>query len=220
MNPWIAVPDAAPYVLSEDRDLVERFNVRATARTRLETDLLPEPFVGRVEAPIVLLTLNPGVADGDFALHRQASFRERVRACYRQEVTDWPYYYLDPTLDGPGARWSRRVLGPLIGAAGLDVVARGVVLFDYFPYHSRGFAHEALRVPSQTYGFAAVGRALAHAAAIFITRGRRIWESAVPELATHSRLFRTNSAQNIVISPRNAPSGWAHALDGLRAVAG
>jgi hypothetical protein len=220
LNPWIAVPDAAPYVLTEDRDLVERFNAKATPRTRIETDLLPEPFVGRLDAPIVLLTLNPGVADGDFALHRQPSFQERVRACYRQEATDWPYYYLDPTLDGPGARWSRRVLGPLISVAGLEVVARGVVLFDYFPYHSRAFGHHALRVPSQTYGFAAVYRALANAAAVFITRGRRIWESAIPELATHSHLFGTNSVQNIVISPRNAPGGWDHALLGLRAVAG
>jgi hypothetical protein len=206
--------------LSEDRDLVALFNRRATPYTRLETDLLPEPFVGRLDAPIVLLTLNPGVADGDFALHRLASFQSQVRACYRQEPTEWPYYYLDPTLDGPGASWSRRVLAPLISATGLEVVARGVVLFDYFPYHSRRFAHHRLRIPSQEYGFAAIRRAVANAAAVFITRGRKIWEAAIPELSTHPRLFRTNSVQNIVISPRNAPTGWEHALVGLGAVAG
>ena len=59
MNPWIAVPDAAPYVLSEDRDLIERFNVRATPRTRIETDLLPEPFVGRMEALVIIALFNP-----------------------------------------------------------------------------------------------------------------------------------------------------------------
>jgi hypothetical protein len=36
----------------------------------------------------VLLTLKSVVADGDFALHRQASFRERARAYYCEEVTD------------------------------------------------------------------------------------------------------------------------------------
>lgn len=66
-------------------------------------------------------------------------------------------------------------------------------------------------------GFAAVGRALATASAVFITRGRRLWESAVPGLVTHPHLFRTNSVQNVVISPRNTPSGWEHALSALRA---
>jgi hypothetical protein len=217
MNPWLEVPESAPFVLSSDRDIIDHFNSKAPPKTRVETDLLPEPFVGRLDAPIVLLALNPGVADGDFALHRQAAFRERVRACHRQAPSEWPYYYLDPQLDGPGARWSQRVLGPLIRTVGLDVVARGVVLFEFFPYHSRAFAHGALRVPSQQFGFHALRQALVGAAAVFVTRGRGLWESAVPKLAHHSRLFRTNSVQNIVISPGNSPTGWDHELVGLGA---
>jgi hypothetical protein len=214
------VPDSAPFVLNSDRGIIDRFNSKAPPKTRVETDLVPEPFVGRLDAPIVLLALNPGVSNGDFALHGQATFRERVRACHRQAPSDWPYYYLDPEVDGPGARWSRRVLGPLIRTVGLEVVARGVVLFEFFPYHSRAFAHGARRVPSQQFGFGALRQALVGAAAVFVTRGRALWEVAVPELADHPRLFRTNSVQNIVISPRNAPTGWDHALAGLGALAG
>jgi hypothetical protein len=220
MNPWLKVPDSAPFVLADDRPAIDRFNASAPSRTRVETDLLPEPFVGRVDAPIVLLALNPGVSDGDFALHRQAAFRDLVRACHRQASTDWPYYYLNPNVEGPGARWSRRVLGPLIRAAGLEAVARGIVLFEYFPYHSRAFAHRALRVPSQQFGFGVLRQALKTAAAVFVTRGRALWEATIPELAQHPRLFRTNSTQNIVISPRNALAGFEHALSGLAAVAG
>jgi hypothetical protein len=108
----------------------------------------------------------------------------------------------------------------LIKAAGLEAVARGIVLFEYFPYHSRVFAHRALRVPSQQFGFGVLRQALTNAAAVFVTRGRALWETTIPELANHPRLFRTNSVQNIVISPRNAPAGFEHALIGLGAVAG
>ena len=65
MNPWPALSYEPPFVLHEDLHPVLQFNARATGRTRLELDLLPEPFVGRVEAPVVLLTLNPGVSDDD-----------------------------------------------------------------------------------------------------------------------------------------------------------
>ena len=78
MNPWLALPSRAPYVLPEDRSAVERFNRTAAAPVRLETSLLPEPYVGRVDAPVVLLTLNPGVSPGDFALHTDSAFQQRV----------------------------------------------------------------------------------------------------------------------------------------------
>ncbi len=219
MNPWPALGCEAPFVLTEDRLAVVGFNARATERTRLELDLLPEPFVGRVDAPVLLLALNPGVSDGDFALHTEEFFRRRVRACHRQEAVDCPYYYLDPAVTGPGARWSARVLGPLIREVGLAKVARGVVLFEYVPYHSRRFAHHQLSLSSQAFSLACVRESLPQAAAVFVTRGLRLWSRAVPELLGHPRLFRTRSAQNIVISPRNCPAGWAAAVAGIRAAA-
>ena len=51
--------------------------------------MLPEPFVGHLDAPVVLLALNPGVSDGDFALHKEDAFQRRVRACNRQDCVDW-----------------------------------------------------------------------------------------------------------------------------------
>lgn len=84
-NPWLALPTSAPFVLASDAPLVERFNEPAAPPLKIETSLLPEPYVGPVDAPIVLLTLNPGVSAGDFALHADSTFRERVLACHRQD---------------------------------------------------------------------------------------------------------------------------------------
>jgi hypothetical protein len=217
MNPWLGLRSEAPYVLDDDQAAVDEFNERASERARLETTLLPEPFVGYVGAPVLLLALNPGVSDGDFALHKDPAFRDRVRACHRQDQVDWPYYYLSPEVGGPGARWSARVLAALIRELGLDVVAHGVVLFEYLPYHSRGFAHHNIKLASQRFTFAHVSAALSRASAIFVTRGLGLWCSAIPGLVGHPHLFRTRSTQNIVISPRNCPDGWDAALAGLRA---
>jgi len=216
-NPWTALPSKAPFVLAEDSAAIARFNERATERTRVETDLLPEPFVGRLEAPVVLLALNPGVSDGDFELHEDLAFQDRVRSCHRQDPLAWPYYYLDPEVNGPGARWSARVLALLIRELGAARTANGVVLFEYMAYHSRGFAHDRVELPSQAFTFSLVRAALSRATAVFVTRGLKLWSKAIPQLADHPRLFRTRSTQNIVISPRNCPEGWNAALAGLRA---
>jgi hypothetical protein len=215
-NPWPDLPTKRPYVLAEDAEPIARFNSSASERTRIETQLLPEPFVGRLDAPVVLLALNPGFSDGDAACHANAGFRARIRRCHRQEDHDWPYYYLAPGVEGPGASWSRRVLAPLIREVGDTAVARGVVLFEYLAYHSRAFAHKRLRVPSQDFTFAAVHASLGKARAIFVTRGMDLWAARIPELVGHPRVFHTNSRQNIVISPGNAPKGWQAAVTALR----
>ena len=211
-NPWPDLPAAPPYVLPDDAEAISRFNSSAPERTRLETRLLPEPFVGRIDAPVILLALNPGFSDGDVACHKQAAFRARIRDCYRQAERDWPYYYLAPGVEGPGAVWSRRVLGPLIRSVGLEAVAQGVALFEYLPYHSRAFAHRRLRLPSQEFAFAAIRGALNTGSVVFVTRGFDRWAAEIPELVGHPRVFRTNSQQNIVISPGNAPDGWKAAI--------
>jgi hypothetical protein len=208
MNPWIDLLSRPPYLLEQDRSEVERFNQGAARSVRIETSLLPEPYVGRIDAPVVLLTLNPGVSTDDFALHRNPQFRERVLQCHRQEPMAYPNYYLDPDVSGPGARWLHRIARPLVSVFGARAVAHSLALVEFFPYHSERFAHRGVRVPSQAYTLSLVQAAIARGTAIFITRGRELWYGAVPELRTCSRVFFTKSAQNIVISPNNCPDGY------------
>lgn len=54
---------------------------------------------------------------------------------------------------------------------------------------------------------------------MFITRGRRIWELAVPELVGFDRAFRTRSVQNVVVSAKNCPEGYEAAREALRPLA-
>lgn len=80
VNPWSSVPSERPYVLECDRDSVAEYNAKydkcRAEKYRLRTDMLPEPFIGRVEAPVVLLNLNPG-----FRVNFGAVAHERVSGC-------------------------------------------------------------------------------------------------------------------------------------------
>lgn len=210
-NPWIRLPEAPPYVLDTDAEAIRRFNATANDRSRVETGLLPEPFVGRLDALIFMLLLNPGVEGSEFVTHRDPTFIAAVRGCYRQQPAEYPQYFLAPDAVGPGVSWNRRVLKPLIAEFGLRSVSANVTALEYFPYHSVGFAHHRLRVPSQEFGFHVLREAISREAVIFVTRGFRIWEAAVPELANYGRAFRTRSVQNVVISPRNCPDGFREA---------
>ena len=72
-NPWSSLPDSPPFVLADDKRAIEAFNQKAKKNAIIQTDMLPEPFVGSLHAPVFVLLENLGAGGGeeDFALHRQ-----------------------------------------------------------------------------------------------------------------------------------------------------
>ena len=105
-----------------------------------------------------------------------------------------------------------RVLRPLLAEFGAHALAHAVLQLEYFAYHTSRFAHHRVRVPSEEYTFDLLRSAIHRNAAIFVTRGKAIWESAVPEPGRYARTFRTRSVQNVVISARTVPTDtWSPA---------
>ena len=55
-NPWFSLPETKPFVLQADAAAVTAFNLKnAGTPYELHTELPPEPFSGRLDAPVVLL---------------------------------------------------------------------------------------------------------------------------------------------------------------------
>ena len=91
-NPWPQLPTDAPCVLPPDRSIIEAFNARyadkhesdcrtssCTGCFTIQTQLLPEPFIGDPEARVYLLNLNPGYFPGeDDDWHVAAGFRTAI----------------------------------------------------------------------------------------------------------------------------------------------
>lgn len=213
-NPWKQLPDRPPFVLCEDAPLIDAYNVTAKDDFLLHTEILPEPFIGRTDAPIVVLGLNPGFKEIDREYHSQPKFVRRLRDNLCEQPSDWPFYLLAPDIKRTA--WCELRLGPLIKEVGAPAVAVNVLCVEFFPYHSKHFRHHRLRLASQAYGFQLVRRAIARNAVIILLRSGRLWIRAVPELEYHTNLYAVNSVQNPVVSERNCPDGFAAAMAILR----
>lgn len=74
-NPWDGLSPDEPLVLPSDRLAVESYNECENARAYprvnrlIHTNLMPEPFFGPFDAPVVVLLLNPGVSEQDAQAH-------------------------------------------------------------------------------------------------------------------------------------------------------
>jgi hypothetical protein len=70
------------YVLASDEPHIRAFNatVGEGSRDALDLTLLPDPWVGRLQAPVVLLNLNPGHSPGDAAAHQLPEVRRAIVA--------------------------------------------------------------------------------------------------------------------------------------------
>ena|SRR3990172_2650842 len=204
-NPWLHLPNRPPYVLREERVQVEWFNRNHNAHEalRVRTDLLPEPFLGARNAPVVLLLLNPGFHPEDPAAHALPGFRRRVLQCIHGEGAEYPLFHLEPALPGPGPRWWTRTLRRLIDDCGRSTVARRLLCVEFFPYHTSRFGHADLRLASQQYSFSLVRQAIARSAIVILARGKRLWLGAVPELINYRRLAELRSVRSAALSRRN-----------------
>jgi hypothetical protein len=207
-NPWRRLPYKPPYVLPEDKERVRTFN-------DLDFDLLPEPFVGRPDAPVVLLGNNPGVqSDEAKAWKQKPAFAERMRDNLLHRLSDdFPFLYLepDPDISPLGKEWWRRKLKHLFLRFGpgedvaRSILARSILAVEFFPYVSYRYRQGGLCLPSQKYSLSLVKNAVERGAVIVLTRGQRRWEKAIPELPKYPRCFRLKEVQRAPISPGNFP---------------
>lgn len=191
------------------------FNHSATESTRIHTELLPEPFFGRFDAPIVVLLLNPGFSADDAAFHAQPKFRSRLRVSIRAESDFQPHFHLSHGALGPGGKWWLRSVGPLIKEVGQECVADNLLAIEYFPYHSLKFRHGHIRLPSQEFSFSLVRAAIERKAAIICARGATVWFGAVPQLASYRRLSQLQNPRSASLSAKNL-SSYASVVAALR----
>lgn len=214
-NPWLDLPNRPPFVLPQDKALIDQFNSKAAERYHIPLDILPEPYLGNPDAPVVLLGLNPGFNVKDPEWHGNARFRKLSRANLLHKRADYPFYLLDPTIDR--TKWWDRNLRWLIEEVGCaKTVANNVLCVELFPYHSKRFKHAKLCLKSQQYSFALVRQAIERNAVILLLRGYRLWLSNIPELQKYPSIYIARSFQTAAISPGNFPNGFKAAVDVLR----
>jgi hypothetical protein len=214
-NPWTKLPRKAPFVLASDRLPIKEFNKRARAEYRIIEHLMPVPYLGSPDAPIVLLHLNAGYSPEDETRQSTKRFRQISRRNLLHQPLSYPFYYLDLQLEGseqdPGPAylyWRRRLGKELLDQYGDRLVANKVFCIELFPYRSRYHRALPITLDSQHYGFKLVRQALARQAVVIILRARARWFAAVQELQSYPYKYVLNNPRNATISARNCPEGY------------
>ncbi|HYN10603.1 MAG TPA: hypothetical protein VES67_24680 [Vicinamibacterales bacterium] len=192
-NPWVDLPETAPFVAPVDAETLGRLGRRLKGPYELKLDLRPQPWTGSVHAAEVLvLALNPGFAEQDYRDIVDPDYVEQWRLALTFE-TRTPFYLLDPAFQsGGGNLWWRRRLRDLIDVVGLEVVARKIMCVEHFPYKSRRYASLGSELPSQRYSFEIVREAIRQTKPIVIMRSERVWLGSVPELREYSYIRLSN----------------------------
>jgi len=194
----------------------------------LDLHFIPEPFIGRKDAPVVLLGNNPGFRNKQASAHRkEPAFADRMRSNLMHHLSEEsPFLYLDPEphISPPGYSWWENKLKHLFREFGKGDIARrilsqAVLAVEFFPYVSQKYGHDRLSVPSQQYSFELVQSAMARRAAIVLTRGERRWYRAVKGLASYSGLIVLKEVQRARISPGNCrnPEKYQEIIHAIKA---
>jgi hypothetical protein len=204
-NPWHRLPEQPPFVLPEDKEAVLDFNKRASDKHKLYVyDILPEPFAGDPDAPVVLLLNNPGVKRDRLKYKKHPRFVARMRENLLHKPSDYPFVFFAPDIPAICHEWWNRKLKGLLEFSYI-CLAKSILAVDHFPYPSQGYPAGRFQLPSHTqdYSFNLVKKAIERKAIIVLMRGKKRWERDVPELTTYKRLCRVKNPRRATISPGN-----------------
>jgi hypothetical protein len=230
-NPWDRLPKAPPFVLPEDKDKVDAFNLVKGNHHKhfLHLTFVPEPFVGNPDARLLLLGNNPGVADPPegSAFRLKRAFASRMRNNMLHRLSDkFPFLYFDPEIVPPEKDWWDRKLKKVFeqfenSNVAKSALAQHILAVEFFPYASKSFGQGKLRLDSQKYSFGLVRNAVKRDVVIVLTRGEKRWKKAVPELRGYRLLVCLKEVQQAPISPGNCrDKGWSHIQEVIRAIKG
>jgi hypothetical protein len=224
-NPWLHLLTVAPYVLPKDKDAVEAFNSDLNDQDHIHhlhiNTLLPEPFIGAKDAPVVLLSNNPGIGE-NVARRREPDFRTRMLSNLRHEETVCPFVYLNPAFDS-WETWWRSKLRHLIVHFGQQTVACCILNVVYFPYPSKRYGHKRLTLHStaQAYNFSLVREAVKREAVVVLLlsgkENQKAWENAVPELKGYDQFYLGSNPQTPYVSPGNCPHFYDRVIAAIKA---
>lgn len=208
-KPWTKLNPTPPFVLESDRQIIDEYNSnpRTCKNHKIQTELYPEPFLGKPNVNVILLNLNPGFSDDDAEFHqRNDYFIEQARKNLTHQ-SDYGFYLLDPRINkSPGYNWWSKRLRTLIEACGQKNVAQNIFCIEFFPYHSTNFK-KIETLESQKYSFQLINKAIKRNAIVILMRGRRPWIKSVPHLETYGRCFLLKNPRCAYITEQNLPNG-------------
>lgn len=197
-NPWLNLPATAPYVLTIDREHIDKHNHACRTDTQIITGSFPQPFIGDpARARVVLLALNPGHSDLDEQDHQaNEDFRHDMRLNLRHELGEHPFYPLNPKFlrTGAGKWWMTATKALQEAGISIPTLAERLMVIEWLPYHSLRFAMPKKLLPSQEYSFNLAKQMMGNNKLIVRMRSRKQWTGVHPDFERMSALSNPRCA--------------------------
>lgn len=209
INPWNDFPESNCMVHPDDKELVDAHNRSVKEKYRFILHLAPEPWIGDINAPVVVLLANPGATDSDLGGFSEPKADVIVRSALknlRQEKSDYPHFFFDPILEGTqGQNWYFKAFKTLLNEFGPSQLSKSILTCEMAPYHSKNWLKPSAEFSTQAYTHSLVRRAMERNAIVLIHRAARHWMAEIPALKEYSKAFRPKSSQSMYVSPGNYP---------------
>lgn len=199
-------------MLPIDRLAVNKCNSKASPRTRVHTNLLPDPPLGDpLTAAVVVLALNPSF-DEDTAEEHKDPWQEHEFRIAMATPEDF-FWLRDDVAHTGGGRWWRNKLAPLIEATSVEAVRRHVAAGHLHQCHSKS-SSPLLRPPSGRYNLEVIRKALGSGIPALVLTGLPSWRVA-DSAFRDAPFYEPRSPQSMVVSPKNMPEGFPVAVNAV-----
>jgi len=191
-NPWIDQITKRRQVLDIDKPFIKAHNhiYRSDPTRLLHEDLLPAPYLGFHNAPVVVLLANPGWDPDDYEmLDRPSIFQLALDNLNTEGGT--PHFCLtEEFMNTPGNQWWQRRTAQLAAdVGGHQVLAEKMLAIELHGYHSKSWSAPRANFPSQEFSFFLVREAIDRGALIITARCRDYWLAGVPELLSYENVI-------------------------------
>lgn len=200
-NTWPLLPQFGNnFILQIDQIKVSNHNYKSDDNYRFHSELIPEPFIGNVFAPIVALNANPGYEEFEVNIHKEPKIKKIMLDNLSHTYSG--FYYLSKEFDNSGgAIWWRKKLRQLIEDTSISSVSKNLLVIESMAYHSKKF--KFINLPSQQYSCQLVKMALDREAIVIIMRSKNVWFDLIHGLNTYKNLIIMKNPRQTYFSPGN-----------------
>lgn len=206
-NPWINFQPSSQMVHPDDREIVDFHNLKSKTQHRFLLHLAPEPWIGNINAPIVILLANPGATNLDLSGKPQIKAEEIIAKSIsnlHQDLKTYKHFFFDPALEGTqGQKWYLKSFKSLLKEFDIEHISNSILTCEMAPYHSKNWKKPNSNFPTQDYTNFLVREAIERGAVILMHRARKLWLEMVPELEKYPYKYMPSSWQSAAVSPNN-----------------
>lgn len=198
------------YAMKWDCNRIQAFNnCTKNKDQKIILNILPEPYIGSLTATYILLLLNPGYSKfDDERFYSDKSAFNLWRKNLYQIIVDNPFYLLNDELIhlNGGPNWWRKTFNKL-NRDGIEYsqISKNFLSLEFFPYHSKSFNYFPITLLSQEFIFEFLKQRINNPKKnqkIILMRGKKYWETAVPELVGYTNYIKSKVARRSYITPK------------------